>query len=305
MRCGTGETTLLFSRNTKRPRSRCASVVVLLLLAGVGTYPAQRVWAQVRVTAVATSLNHVSVIQLDPAESVERVAVGANPSELEVQWTGSFVLVKPLQPHLSTNLVVFTNKGDVYSYEILPASSPRTMTTLVRQYDATLFMKDKALSAAEKQERQMTDTRNTALLLQTRVINSRAVSRQKTGIAVRVDLISSDQHSDYVRFTVTNDDSHSYRLQLPQVVRVQPVSAAGYALAHRYTQLSPAEFSALRGYVQSSLSLSASTLTKLDLLPNSTVDFTIAFPKPKKAPGIYRFAFAKDYGAAVTAYAVF
>lgn len=303
-----------YNRHNANPQASAASrpchwqdALSVFLVIAIGLYLTftSRVYAQVRVTAIATALNHISVIELAPGETVARVATGATPSQMEVQWTGPFVLVKPLQPGLSTNLVVFSSKGGVYSYEVLPAGKPADMTMLVRQYDQGALTRGQAIAAALEREHLSENARDTELLLHTRVIDTKAVEGQKTGVAVLVRMVTVGARNDYVRFTVVNHGSHSYRVMPPAIVKIKPVSAAGFAIAHRDTQLTPAKFATLVGSIESRVTLVATTLKKAELLPNSTVDFTVAFPKPKAAPGVFEFSFAKNYGGEVTAYAVF
>ena len=81
-----------------------------------------------KVERVATSLNHVTIIQLP--EPVVSISIGSNL--VRVEYHDNRVLIEPTKPNVSTNLFVWTATSHSV-YEIMPAGDPGKMSYMLDQ----------------------------------------------------------------------------------------------------------------------------------------------------------------------------
>lgn len=277
------------------------NVFAALVLAAISV----PVVAQTHVEMITTALNHFSVVELPAGMIVENVAVGCRPSEVQVQWEGRNVLVKPLKPGIRTDMAIFTNTGKIYSYEILPAGKPAEMSMVIREYDAA------AQSAARKEEEinkvrvAEADKFNTRFLMTAKAIDTRQVRKPKHGINVKVMLVGQDGNTLYVRFHVSNDGNHTYRVEAPRAEKIDPVFGFGEAYKNIDKQISAKEFKKFKAFQEKDIAVLYATITKQDLTPDTATDFVLAIQKPPVSPAIYRFVFPSDDGVEVNAVAIF
>lgn len=282
-------------------KSHRSKVFAALLLVAI-TAPAG---AQSRVEMITTALNHFSIVEMPAGMTVENVAVGCRPSEIQVQWEGRNVLVKPLKPGIRTDMAIFTNTGKIYSYEILPAGKPAEMSMVIREYDAA------AQSAARKEEEinevreAEADKFNTRFLMTAKAIDTRQVRKPKHGINVKVMLVGKDGDTEYVRFHVSNDGNHTYRVEAPRAEKIDPVFGFGEAYKNIDRQINAKEFRKFKAYQEEDIEVLYASITKQDLTPDTATDFVLALQKPPVSPAIYRFVFPSDDGVEVNAVAIF
>ena len=97
------------------------SILAIFVMASLAAY-GQKIETQkadrMRITRLATTLNHLSVIEFN--EPVKEVAVGS--SNFKVEWRENKVFVQPLERDAVTNLFIWTASGR-QSYELVPAGS--------------------------------------------------------------------------------------------------------------------------------------------------------------------------------------
>lgn len=97
------------------------SILALFVMASLAAY-GQKIETQkadrTKINRLATTLNHLSVIEFN--EPVKEVAVGS--SNFKVEWRENKVFVQPLEPDAATNLFIWTASGR-QSYELVPAGS--------------------------------------------------------------------------------------------------------------------------------------------------------------------------------------
>ena len=86
------------------------SILALFVMASLAAY-GQKIETQkadrTRITRLATTLNHLSVIEFN--EPVKEVAVGS--SNFKVEWRENKVFIQPLEPDAATNLFIWTASG--------------------------------------------------------------------------------------------------------------------------------------------------------------------------------------------------
>lgn len=260
--------------------------------------------AQTRVESIATALNHFSVVELSPGTTVEDVAVGVSPSDISVQFEGRHVLVKPLKAGIKTDMAIFTN-AKTYNYEILPAGDPSEMSMVLRTYDeAALAAKQQGQMLSEEMKSE-TDALNTRLLMTTKAIDSKDVRRLKNELNVRVILVGQDEDTFYVRIEVINNSNHTYRLEAPKVIKIDPAYGIDVAYSRLNRQLSDKEFKKFRAFQQTDVAILGATIAKQDMVPDTVTDFVLSIQKPAVTPAIFRFVFPSDDGVQVNAIAIF
>lgn len=270
------------------------------LFIGVFMLPAviSAVDAQTHVEALGTALNHMTTVQVP--EEVENVAVGS--PQIHVEWHDSIVLIQPLKPNVKTNMIVFTADKSYY-YEILPASDPAQLSMIVREPAPPKPIPPPQPTPGEVQRNH--DALFTELLMTARPVNTQEVRRKKHTVNVRVQLVSQDADNYYIRLHAENNGRHSYRLQTPAVMKLDPAFGTDVAYDHVNRQLGKKNFRKFRSYQQQAVEVHSSTLTREDMTPDTAVDFVIALSKPKVTPAVFRFVFPSDDGQGVDAIAVF
>ncbi len=278
---------------TNRPWVHIGSVVLAVVSVSA--------WAETHVESIATALNHFSVVELPGGTTVENVAVGCRPSEVQVQWNGRNVLVKPLKPGIRTNMAIFTNTGKIYNYEILPAGDPAEMSMVIREYDASAIATTRKQQNLNEQRAEEADSLNTQFLMTAKAIDSTPVRRMKKGINVKVMLVGKDADTIYIRFHVSNNGDHTYRIQAPRAQKIDPVFGFGEAYKNINRQINSREFRKFKSFQQTDIEVRFASITKQDVTPDTATDFVVAVTKPPVTPAIYRFVFPSDDGVEVSA----
>ena len=97
---------------------RIPIITVLAVLAAFGQKIETQRADRMKITRLATTQNHLSVLEFN--EPVKEVAVGS--SNFKVEWRENKVFVQPLGPNAATNLFIWTPSGR-QSYELVPAGS--------------------------------------------------------------------------------------------------------------------------------------------------------------------------------------
>jgi len=101
---------------------RILTILVMANLAAYGQKIETQKADQTKITRLATTLNHLSVLEFN--EPVKEVAVGS--SNFKVEWRENKVFVQPIEPDAATNLFIWTASGR-QSYELVPAESVAEM----------------------------------------------------------------------------------------------------------------------------------------------------------------------------------
>src|SRR5262249_60046723 len=102
----------------EKERKRWRAIWVMVSLAAYGKKIETKKADRTKSNRLATTLNHLSVIEFN--EPVKEVAVGS--SNFKVEWRENKVFVQPLAPDAATTLFIWTASGR-QSYEFVPAGS--------------------------------------------------------------------------------------------------------------------------------------------------------------------------------------
>ena len=94
------------------------TITVFAVLPGFGQKIETQKADRTKITRLATTQNHLSVLEFN--EPVKEVAVGS--SNFKVEWRENKVFIQALEPNAATNLFIWTASGR-QSYELVPAGS--------------------------------------------------------------------------------------------------------------------------------------------------------------------------------------
>jgi len=257
--------------------------------------------AQTRVAVISTAMHHVTLVQVP--EPVETVAVGSDM--IHVEWHDNNILVEPRREGVTTNMVVFTRRT-TYLYEIAAATEPNAMSWLVKEKPPQAPPQPVVPSPVQVQEDH--DHLYSGLLLTTRSLDNNSTftrKEKKHQVIVRIMQVSSDEKNYYVRISATNNSGHTYRLQNPTVMRLEPAFGVDMAYKNVYRQLSEKAFKQFKVYEQSPVATHGSTLDMVDMPSDTTMDWVISLSKPEILPAVFNFQFPADQGVTVHAVAIF
>lgn len=255
--------------------------------------------AQARVALISTALHHVSVVEVP--EAVENVAVGS--PQVHVEWHGKSILIEPLKAGVDTNMVVFTARTQ-YLYEIAPATDPDAMSWIVKEKGPAPPPEPPAVKPAQVEKDH--DKLYTSLLMTTHDIDSSSIRLPKHSVDIRVVQVSVDDTHYYIRFRATNKTHHTYRLQNPLVLKIDPAFGTDIAYKNVYRQIPIAMFRIFRAYQQTPVYLHASTIQQVDMPHDSSMEWVIVISKPEILPSLFRFTFPADQeGGPINVAAIF
>jgi hypothetical protein len=271
------------------------SKVAALILAAGSVASAQTITHQTvnpnAVTRVATALDHLSLIELP--EPIVRAAVGSE--DIQIEWHGNTVALKPLRQGRSTNLFVWTEHTQT-SYEILPPGEVTNAAFVIDQTDDRKT--DKAATAkteiANTEIQKAADALIVQTMLQSSAVNSRSVKNSKDHVNVRITEIVRDKGTLYIRFTVSNPGQQPYRINDPEVYAFTPISSSDVAGTLKGLHAPEQKPTDIGGGTITSLTVRETHIGNRDVNPGQSVDGVLCFSGSEVKPQIYRFIFSND-----------
>jgi hypothetical protein len=299
----------------KLPPKSLLSVAMFLGLIGssvADTHISTEVIQPSKVERVATSLNHVTIIQLP--EPVVSISIGSNL--VRVEYHDNRVLIEPTKPNISTNLFVWTaNSHSVY--EIMPAGDPGTMSYMLDHVFPTQPPPpDPSPEEIEKQS----DTMYSGALAAFRPIQSDKLSHGtrfwdhfsgddhqcKDCVHLRVKRVTEDAGNYYIYVVAVNSASHPYRLRDATVTALRPTFSENIPARYMNQQISVDALREIGRYAPEPLRIHGSTLNApRDLKPGERAEWIVGFTKPARTPAVYQLSLPDDEQHPVTATVVF
>lgn len=271
------------------------SKVAALILAAGSMASAQTITHQAvnpnAVTRVATALDHLSLIELP--EPIIRAAIGSE--DIQIEWHGNTVALKPLRQGRSTNLFVWTEHTQT-SYEILPPGEVTNAAFVIDQTDGRKTDKP----ATAKSEISSTEIQKAAdalivqTMLQSSAVNSRTVKNSKDHVNVRITEIVRDKDTLYVRFTVSNPGQQPYRINDPEVYAFTPISSSDVVGSLKGLHVPEQKPTDIGGGTITNLTVRETHIGNRDVNPGQSVDGVLCFTEANTKPQIYRFIFSND-----------
>lgn len=247
-----------------------------------------------KATQVHTELEHVSIIEMP--EDVDTLTCGSE--SVQVQTQHNKILILPLQKDVQTNLIVWTKHMKMI-FEIMAAGDPRGQTYI------TVPLPPGIGGPSKEEIQKNTDLLLGAALNHFRFIDSSAIKMDGKKIDVLIRQLTEDSESYYVKIALRNGPNHSYYVTNPSVEYLEPTFASGTPQAYLGKMIPDSVLHEFGFYTSTELKTHGSTLSPTNLAPRQFTQWVIAFNKPRKTPGIYRFTFPSDDGSPVYATVVF
>lgn len=243
---------------------------------------------------VKTNLDHVSIIEMP--EDVDTLTCGSE--DIQVQSKGPRIVLQPTKSGVETNLVVWT-KSMKQIYEILPAGDPRGVEYIKTPFPADVVTKSPEAIQSE----------NDALVMEAlnklRIIDTRSIKLVGKSVEVLVREVTESNDSYYVRVALRNGPDKTYSVTDPIVEYLEPSFSAGTPSNYIGQMIPDSVLHTFGYYTTTTIPTRNSTLKPINLSPHQFVQWSFAFRKPHKTPGIFRFTFPSEAGNPITAVAIF
>jgi hypothetical protein len=197
------------------------SILALFVMASLAAY-GQKIETQkadrTRITRLATTLNHLSVIEFN--EPVKEVAVGG--SNFKVEWRENKVFVQPLEPDAATNLFIWTASGR-QSYELVPAGSVDEMHFAIDEDPVETQPKRADAAVPPRPEQPKVPT---AMLMESTPVKVIGSPRNRQKVAIILEDIYQNDGRVYVRYAIENGGSRIYLPATPAVFALKSPHSA-------------------------------------------------------------------------------
>ena len=246
------------------------------------------------VTQVHTALEHLSIITLP--EKITRVAAGSDA--VQVEWHDNNVFIKPVKNGLATNLMVWT-EHQFSAYELVAPGPVSEMTVVLDERkspvpEATASSEVVEKAATEHQQR-ITDSIVGSTLLGATPVVAHGLHPAKDFVSVAINEVVRDKNAIYVRFAVTNNSPHPYRILSPTVLAITPQRNANLVPAMKGLQISDQVLTQFQSVQTEPVTVRSYSVSNRDVDPGKTVQGVLTFqPKEADMPGVYKFVFAND-----------
>jgi hypothetical protein len=209
------------------------SILAVLVMASLAAY-GQKIETQkadrTKITRLATTLNHLSVIEFN--EAVKEVAVGS--SNFKVEWRENKVFVQPLEPDAATNLFIWTASGR-QSYELVPAGSVNEMHFAIDEDPVETQPKraEIAVPLAPPEQPKVP----AAMLMESTPVKVVGSPKVRQKVAVILEDIYKKDGRVYVRYTIENGGSRTYLPATPAVFALKSLHSAQSLVGFANSQL--------------------------------------------------------------------
>jgi hypothetical protein len=246
------------------------------------------------VTQVHTVLEHLSIITFP--ERITRVAAGSDA--VQVEWHDNNVFIKPVKNGLATNLMVWT-EHQFSSYELVAPGPVSEMTIVLDERESPVPKATGSSEASEKaaaeQQQRITDSIVGTTLLDATPVVGHGLHPAKDFVSVAINEVVRDKNAIYVRFAVTNNSPHPYRILSPIVLAITPQRNANLVPAMKGLQISDQVLTQFQSVQTYPVPVRSYSVSNRDVDPGKTVEGVLAFqPKEADMPGVYEFIFAND-----------
>jgi hypothetical protein len=182
-------------------------ITVFAVLPGFGQKIETQKADRTRITRLATTQNHLSVLEFN--EPVKEVAVGS--SNFKVEWRENKVFIQPLDPNATTNLFIWTASGR-QSYELAPAGSVDEMHFAIDEESAVTLVKREDPPPVIEQPKAPT-----GMLMESTLVKVVGSSKNHEKVEIIVQDLYRKDGRVYVRYAIVNGGRAIYLPASPQV----------------------------------------------------------------------------------------
>jgi hypothetical protein len=205
-------------------------IISLAVAAAFGQKIENRSTDRSTIIRLATSLNHLSVIEL--REPVVQVAAGS--SSFKVEWRENRVFVSPLEPDAQTNLFIWTPSGR-HTYELMTASKVDDAVFAV-DHEAPVRAATAPPPASTPSVTEPPKLPVEMILEASPIaVSGRFKDRRRVHVLLK-DLYRKGGRV-YVRYVVVNDGRQEYLTGVPDVVELSAAQSPISLIPLAHTQL--------------------------------------------------------------------
>ena len=235
------------------------------------------------VVRVATALNHLTVLEFH--EPVTMAAAGS--SDFQIEREANKVFIKPIKSGSATDLFVWT-ASQRFAYELETTQEVKDMNFAIDS--ARPARPPKAV--VDPDTDQFVDVVLTRALLGAEEIKQKNVRKVKGRVNVRVEQVLHTRTTVYVHYTIENNSSLSYRMNMPEAyqLRTDDSSLSLARLAH--TQLDRAKLAALGDTPELSLPVVHAEAEVEYLRPGETTQGVLPIRQALKSPTVVELVFS-------------
>jgi hypothetical protein len=267
---------------------RILIITVSAVLAAFGQRIERQKADRMKITRLATTQNHLSVLEFN--EPVKEVAVGS--SNFKVEWRENKVFVQPLEPDAATNLFIWTGSGR-QSYELVPAGSVEQMHFAIDE--------DPVVTAAKREEPPPPVIEQpkvpAAMMLESTPVKVVGSSKNHQKVEILVQDVYRKDGRVYVRYAIVNSGRTVYLPAAPEVFRLRSPRAPQSLVTLANSQLA-GDFQ-LRWKDEAHVPVVHAELQAPIVRPGQTTHGVIAFDLPLQSSGpgertVVKLAFPAD-----------
>lgn len=257
------------------------------------------------VTPVHTALDHISIVALP--EKITRVAAGSDA--MQIEWHDNNVFIKPVKSGQSTNLMVWT-EHQFSTYELEAPGDVQAMTFVLDETKSPLPQSAASEATPEtkpspEQVRRITDSVISSAMLEATPVVPRGVRPAKDYVSVMIKDVVRNGNSVYVRFAVTNNSQHPYRVVEPIVFAMAPRQNTDLLPSMKNLQISEQATGQFQLSSSGQVMVRATALAQKDIAPRTTAEGVLTLdPAGIDKVGIYEFVFGNDGKHPIQAMAV-
>jgi len=274
---------------------RIPIITVFAVLAAFGQKIETQKADRTKITRLATTQNHLSVIEFN--EPVKEVAVGS--SNFKVEWRENKVFVQPLEPNAATNLFIWTASGR-QSYELMPAGSVDDMHFAIDEEPiVTALKREDPLPPVIEQPKVPA-----GMLMESTPVKVVGSSKNHQRVEIVVQDVYRKDGRVYVRYAIVNGGRTVYLPAAPEVFALRSPRAPQSLVTLANSQL--AGDMQLRWKDEAPVQVIHAELQAPVVRPGQTAHGLIAFELPAQSSGlgqrtVLKLAFPADGADKVSA----
>jgi len=254
---------------------RIPIITVFAVLAAFGQKIETQKADRTKITRLATTQNHLSVIEFN--EPVKEVAVGS--STFKVEWRENKVFVQPLEPNAATNLFIWTASGR-QSYELVPAGSVDEMHFAIDEEPIVTAMKREDPQPPAIEEPKVP----AGMLMESTPVKVVGSSRNHQKVEIVVQDVYRKDERVYVRYTIVNGGRAVYLPAAPEIFALRSPRAPQSLVTLANSQL--AGDMQLRWKDEAPVQVIHAELQAPVVRPGQTAHGLVAFDLPSQNSGL-------------------
>ena len=272
-------------------------ITVFAVLPGFGQKIETQKADRTKITRLATTQNHLSVLEFN--EPVKEVAVGS--SNFKIEWRENKVFIQPLEPNAVTNLFIWTASGR-QSYELVSAGSVDEMHFAIDEEPVVIPVKREDPQPSPPVIEQ--PKAPAGLLMESTPVKVVGSSKNHERVEIIVQDVYRKDGRVYVRYAIVNGGRTNYLPAAPDVFALRSPRAKQSLVTLANSQLAGDVQLHWKGLAY--LPVVHAELQTPVVKPGQTAHGLVAFDLPsqngeREGRTVLKLAFPADDTAAVSA----